>query len=153
AAGELLDLCAFLAPDDIPRDALRAGAPGFPPALAAAVGDPFSLDEAVKALRRYSLIDVHDGSLSVHRLVQAAARDRLGEAERRTWAEIAVGFVCDVFPDEPDEPAQRAACRRWLPHARAALANARAAAVPPAEPSERLLRHAAKYQHLFGFDA
>jgi len=152
AAGELLDLCAFLAPDDIPRNALALGVAGFPPALAEAVADPFALDEAVKALRRYSLIEVHDDALSVHRLVQAAVRDRLDEGERRAWAERAVAFVSNVFPEAPDDPEQRSACRRWLPHARAALMNARAAAVPPGEPAELLLRHAARYQHDFGFD-
>jgi tetratricopeptide (TPR) repeat protein len=152
AAGELLDLCAFLAPDDIPRDALRLGAERFPPALAAAVSDPLALDEAVKALRRYSLIDVQEDALSVHRLVQAAVRDRLGEGERAAWAELAVAFACEVFPDQPDHRAQRGACRRWLPHARAALENARAAAVPPREPTERLLRHAAVYQYQLGFE-
>jgi tetratricopeptide (TPR) repeat protein len=117
------------------------------------VSDPLLLDEAIKALRCYSLIDGHDDTLSVHRLVQAAVRDRLGEGERAAWAELAVAFVCDVFPEQPDDRAQRGTSRRWLPHARAALENARAAAVPPREPTERLLRHAAKYQHQLGFEA
>jgi tetratricopeptide (TPR) repeat protein len=152
AAVELLDLCAFLAPDDIPADALRR-CEGLPAALAAAVSEPFAFDEAVSALRRYSLIEWHEDALSVHPLVQAAVRDRLGEHERWAWAELAVGLVSTMFPDAPDDPDQRGACRRWLPHARAALANARAVAAPPGEPAERLLRHAAHYQYTFGFDA
>ncbi len=152
AAGELLDLCAFLGPDDIARDALNREAARFPPALSSAVGDPLALDDAIQALRRYSLIDAHDDVLSVHRLVQVAVRDRLAEAGRRRWAEVAVAFVSAIFPHEPDDPAERALCRRWLPHARAVLENARAADVPPLETEESLLRHAAKYQHVLGFD-
>jgi tetratricopeptide (TPR) repeat protein len=86
-------------------------------------------------------------------LVQAAVRDWLPEGERRRWAGIAVGLVAAAFPGEPDDPRQRGACRRFLPHARATLVHARAAALPPGEPAERLLRHAAHYQHIFGFDA
>ena len=37
------------------------------------MGDPLACDEALKALRRYSLAEVGDGALSVHRLVQAVA--------------------------------------------------------------------------------
>jgi tetratricopeptide (TPR) repeat protein len=152
AAGELLALCSFLGADDIPRDALRLAAERFPPALAAAASDPFALDAAVKALRFYSLIEPHGDAptgdaLSIHRLVQAAVRDRLGEGERRAWAELAVAFVYDFFPEEPDDPVLRGVCRRWLPHARAALANARAAGVPAREGTEGLLRHVAKYYH------
>jgi tetratricopeptide (TPR) repeat protein len=156
AAVELLNLCAFLSPDEIPRDELARGAAELPPALAAACADPFALDEALSALRRYSLIDVPDdataASFSVHRLVQAAARDRLSEEERRAWAGRAVAFACAVFPEEADDVAERGACRTWLPHARAALGNARAAKVAPGEPAERLLRHAAVYQHHCGFE-
>lgn len=153
AAVDLLGLCAFLAPDDIPVEALRRGHPGFSEVLTAAVSDDFAFDATVSALRRYSLVERHEDALSVHPLVQAAVRDRLGEEERRTWAEIAVALASDLFPDAPGDPTQRGACRRWLPHARAALAHARAAAAAPSEAAERLLRHAAHYQHIIGFDA
>ncbi len=153
AAAELIDLCAFLAPTDIPADALRRAAPSFPPALAAAVSDSFAFDEAVGALGRYSLIERRDDVLSVHLLVQAIVRDRLPPDERRRWAGIAVALVCEAFPDEPADPAQRSACRRFLPHARAVLGHAGEVGLGPSEPAERLLRHAAHYQYLVGFDA
>src|SRR6185436_14762094 len=104
AAVELLDLCAFLGPHDIPREDLALGEADFPPGLAAAARNPFALDEAVKALRRYSLVDVPEDSgatsFSVHRLVQGVVRDRLDDEERRAWAQRAVAFVCRVFPGE-----------------------------------------------------
>jgi tetratricopeptide (TPR) repeat protein len=149
AAGELLNLCAFLAPDDIPREALRAAAAGLPPALAAAVRDPMALNEVVRALRSYSLVEGQEDALGVHRLVQATVRGRLSEDERRAWAERAVALVYDRFPHDPT---QRDVCRRWLPHARAALAQARAARIPAGEEEEGLLRHVAHYQHSCGFE-
>ncbi len=46
------------------------GAPG-PPA-----GDQVALLDTIAAGRRYSLIEADGGTLSMHRLVQAIARDR-----------------------------------------------------------------------------
>jgi tetratricopeptide (TPR) repeat protein len=152
AAGELLNLCSFLAPEDIPRDALSLGAHRFPAALADSAGDPLKLDEAVKALRRYSLVDTRQDALGVHALVQAAVRDRMTDADRALYAALGVAFVYDHFPEDPDDPLRRAACRRWLPHARAVVEHARAAGIAPDEATESLLRNAARYEHCFGFD-
>jgi tetratricopeptide (TPR) repeat protein len=149
AAAELLALCAFLAPDDIPRAALRDGDGSCPPALAAALRDPIALGDAIAALRRYSLIDVQDDALSVHRLVQAAVRERLSDEERRAWAERAAWLVDQIFPTDIDDPAVWATCKRWLPHARTVAEHASAAGV--ARPFiEQLYARAAKFRRLSG---
>lgn len=49
AAGQLMNLCAFLAPDDIGREMLRSGAKHLPEPLATAVTDDLRWDEAVGA--------------------------------------------------------------------------------------------------------
>ncbi|NIO68032.1 MAG: ATP/GTP-binding protein, partial [Anaerolineae bacterium] len=85
AGADLLNLCAYLAPDDIPQDLLRKGSQHLPPSLAEVVGDPLAFDEAMAALLLYSLMERAADALSVHRLVQAVARDRLAEEARRTW--------------------------------------------------------------------
>ncbi len=90
AADDLLRLCAFFAPDDIPQNILIEGAEHLPEPLAAAAKDEVAFDEAVAALRRYSLIEVKDHAISVHRLVQAVARDGLNENDRKRWGEAAV---------------------------------------------------------------
>ena len=54
--------------------------------LASSVTDPFLLDELLATLRRFSLIDLREGSLAMHRLVQVAARERLPAAEQARWA-------------------------------------------------------------------
>ena len=76
AAGELLPLLAFLAPDAIPRDLLGAR----PEALPEGLRDPFDRDGAIEALGRFSLVRVEPDSLTVHRLVQAVTREGLDEA-------------------------------------------------------------------------
>ena len=149
AAAELLALCAFLAPDDIPRDGLREGGSRCPPALMAALRDPFALDDAVAALRRYSLIDVQEEGLGVHRLVQAVVRERLPEDERQAWAERAVWLVNQVFPTDLDDPGVWSTCKRWLPHV--LVVSERAAEVGLAdETMAQLFTRAAKYNRMSG---
>jgi tetratricopeptide (TPR) repeat protein len=124
AAAELMNLCAFLAPDAIPLDLIRAGAAHLPEALATAAASPLRLDQAVAALRRYSLVEAADGALSFHRLVQAVARDRMGDAERRRWAGIAVNVVEAGLPDEIHDIRWWPAARLLLPHGLAAAEHA-----------------------------
>src|SRR5260221_3411421 len=56
AAGELLRFCAFLAPDSIPEEILTANASSLGPVLAPVVANAYLLNEAIEALRAYSLI-------------------------------------------------------------------------------------------------
>lgn len=145
AAGELLRLAAFLAADDIPREGLAPGAEHLPPALAEAVTDPLVLDEAVAALRRCSLVEAQESSLSVHRLVQAVVRDRLSEEDRALWAEIAVRVVYEGLSADLEEAGTGSPDRgRFLPHVRPAAEHAEAAGVAR-EVTEQLLIRAAKF--------
>jgi hypothetical protein len=59
AGADLLNLCAFLAPDDIPQGMLREGAKYFPEPLATAVADPLAFDDAIAPLRHYSFVEVY----------------------------------------------------------------------------------------------
>ena len=58
----------------------------MPKPLAEATGDGLAWDEAVGALRAYSLVEVKGEAISVHRLVQAVVGDRLDEAGGKKWA-------------------------------------------------------------------
>ncbi len=134
AAAELLSLCAFLAADNIPRDRLseswQEGPFPLPPALAEAAQDPLLLDEAVAALRRYSLIEAEGEMLSVHRLVQVVVRDRLSEEERALWAGRAVSLVYAGYATErEDTSATNSSNEDWFPHVRIAGEHAEAAGV------------------------
>jgi tetratricopeptide (TPR) repeat protein len=145
AGADLLSLCAFLAPDDIPRNLLSEGAQHLPQPLADAVVDALAFDEALAALRRYSLVEVGGDALSVHRLVQAVACDRLPEKAQRTWAEAAAGLVNSVFPSGIQTDMQTwPHCARLLPHALAAAGHAEALEVA-SEATARLLNQAGLY--------
>ncbi len=118
AGAALLHLCAFLAPDDIPRDIIAAGAEHLPEPLRAAAGDALAFDEAVAAIRRYSLIETGgDSTLSLHRLVQAVIRDRLDKSGCKQWAESAVKVVNEAFPNDSEDVLTWKDCDRLLPHA------------------------------------
>jgi tetratricopeptide (TPR) repeat protein len=128
AAADLLNLCAFLAPDDIPKELLVEGAKHVPQSLAAAVQDPVAMNDALAVLRRYSLMEVADEALAMHRLVQAVVRDRLGEEEQKQWAGDAVEMVGSAFPpgNFDENPETWPWCARLLPHALAAAGRAEA---------------------------
>ena len=144
AAGQLMNLCAFLAPDDIGREMLRSGAKHLPEPLAKAVADDLLWDEAVGALRGYSLLEVKSEAISVHRLVQAVARDRMDEAARRMWAEAAVEVVNTAFPYKSNDVRTWTLCSRLLPHSRVAEAHATELGVGT-KACVRLMNHVGNY--------
>ena len=122
-ASDLLKLCAYFAPDDIPLEMIRAGREHLPDALREQVSEELSLDACVAALRRYSLVRAEAGSLSIHRLVQLAARVRLPEQENDRWREIALRVTEQAYPQGTMAGAYKPESGRYLPHALAAVAH------------------------------
>jgi tetratricopeptide (TPR) repeat protein len=122
AAADLLNIMAFLAPDAIPLEVLITNAEVLPEPLRETMKDQVALDDAVVALRRYSLVEaLDDQTLSVHRLVQAVLQDRLSLDQHRAWAEAAVHVVAAALPDEGHDPQTWPAWERILPHALAVI--------------------------------
>jgi tetratricopeptide (TPR) repeat protein len=117
AAEDLLTLCAFLAPDDIPLFLLQDNPDQLPERLAAAVRDRLALRQATGALDGYALASVTDQALSVHRLVQAVVRQRLDDQTRQAWAASATRLLCAAFPGRPEKAAAWPVAGRLLPHA------------------------------------
>ena len=84
--------------------------------------DPLAADEAIAALRRYSLITpAADGSVSVHRLVQAVTADQMPRRLRKAWRVTAAALIEAAIPADTSLPESWLACAALLPHARAAL--------------------------------
>lgn len=104
AAADLLRLCAFLAADIIPEELLIRGATALDTVSADAIADPFSFNEALDVLRRYSLVrrdrDAH--TLNIHRLVQTVIKENMDPETRRAWAERTIRVVNAAFPDAKD---------------------------------------------------
>ncbi len=122
AAEGLLEIFAFLAPDAIPLELLMAGAEALAEPLRATVKDRVALDDAVVALRRYSLVEViNDQTVSVHRLVQAVVQDHLTRDQQRAWAAAAAYVVAAALPDEGYDPRTWPSWERILPHALAVM--------------------------------
>ncbi|MCP4426300.1 MAG: hypothetical protein GY803_17550, partial [Chloroflexi bacterium] len=87
-AADLLNLCCFFAPEEIPLAVIQAEAGSLPDGLAAVVVDEWLLGDALKALSNYSLLMVADGKLNIHRLVQVVARQQMGQNGRRSGCRL-----------------------------------------------------------------
>jgi tetratricopeptide (TPR) repeat protein len=160
AAVGLLRLLACCAPDAIPYGLLLQPHPGLlgllspeaGPAVAPLLDDPLAVDDAVVALRRYSLISPPvSGVVSVHRLVQDIVRWRLDDQARAGWAGAAVELVACAFPSSIDELADpnQWRCAQLLAHALVATEHAQVARVAEATAGD-LLRRAGSYLDLRG---
>jgi tetratricopeptide (TPR) repeat protein len=119
-AAELLRLCAYLAPDAIAEEILTEGASQLGPVLAPALSDVWQRNQAIEALRTYSLVrrDPHERVLSIHRLVQAVLQDAFSAEEKRIWLERVIRAVNMAFPRT--EYGTREQCERLLVQAVAA---------------------------------
>jgi hypothetical protein len=104
AAADLLRLYAFLAPDAIPEELLTLGVEKLGDVLAPVAADAYQLDQAITALRAYSLIsrDERAQTLTIHRLVQAVLRDSMPAETKQQWMQQAVNAVGAAFPKSPD---------------------------------------------------
>ncbi len=122
ASAELLCLSAFLAPQMIPLDLFRTKTAQLGEILtgklAAAADDPLILDELLKPLSDYSLVQRGTGgnSYSVHLLVQEVMRERMISETRKLWAGRAVSVVSSTFPNA-EEFTNWPLCERLIAHA------------------------------------
>ena len=127
-AADLLNLCCFLDPDGIPLDLVKQVTTLDPPVgarrdaplqiatLQEVVGDERQLRLALTALRDYSLLQVEDDMITLHRLVQTVARDRMGQERERAWVELAVDLLVKAYPYDPRKVETWAAAGDLLPH-------------------------------------
>ena len=116
----LLNVAAFLAPDDIPLDLLISKDAGLPKELATLAERPVEFDQARMALGRFSLARFQGNDMTVHRLVQAVVRDHLNAGEEAKWAVAAATLVNSRFPLKSDDVRTWPDCTRLLAHAVAA---------------------------------
>ncbi|MFD9374173.1 FxSxx-COOH system tetratricopeptide repeat protein [Streptomyces sp. NPDC059999] len=110
-AGDILRILAWYAPDGIPRDLLDG------------LGEPPAVTRAIGRLVAYSMItDNYDGTLTVHRLVQAVARTPDVHDRHRQSTDIddardaAAVLLAGAFPDNFDQPGNWSRYRALLPH-------------------------------------
>ncbi len=116
AAAELLQLCAFLAPDRIPEELLIEGAPYWPHTLQQAVVDPLAFNQLIETLLAFSLVKrlAEHHLLSIHRLVQVVQRERFTPRVQRHWTERLVRALNIVFPRDLQVVGAWSQCQRYL---------------------------------------
>jgi tetratricopeptide (TPR) repeat protein len=147
-AVELLNLCAYLSPDEIPEALFQDGRDALPTELANAVRAE-RLDQAIAVPRHYSLVRRGGGNISLHRLVQDAIRGQLDADQQRTWATEAVHLVDRVYPADSSDVRTWEACQQFLPHVMAVADHSEELQVAREELSW-LLDRAAVYLRLRG---
>ena len=106
AAAELLRLCAFLHPDDIPEQVFIDGASELGPILGPIARDRFELSKAIRGLCKYSLVwrNLNNSMLTAHRLIQDVLRVSMSREVQHQWAQRTVRTVEQALPRvEPAE--------------------------------------------------
>jgi tetratricopeptide (TPR) repeat protein len=144
-AVDLLEVCAFLGPEEIPRQLFGTQLDPPAAALGKLAEDPFTLDEAIAALHRFGLVKAGEQTLTVHRLLQQVIRDGLHAAAASNRARTAVGLLVKAFPAEGlEDPGVWPQCEKLLAHALAAADHAEHYQVEPTVTSD-LLNNAESY--------
>jgi tetratricopeptide (TPR) repeat protein len=129
----LLELCAFLGAEEIPREVFTQRLDLEAEDLSVLADDPFALDEAVATIRRYGLAKVTEDTFLMHRLLQQVIRDRLPPNRRISRTAAAVRLLRMAFPTETTNPDAWPTYARLLPHALAVTGHAESLDVEPEE--------------------
>ena len=149
AAEDLLRLCAYLAPDFIPRDLAPSAPSLLPDRLARAASDDLEYDAVVATLVRYSLLRADAYTIDVHRLVQGMVREGLQPAQQQEWASTAVELVHAFMPSEALQEGGRHRYRVLAAHALAAAEHAEALGVQ-LETTAALFNHMGMFMEELG---
>ncbi|MFF9622528.1 FxSxx-COOH system tetratricopeptide repeat protein [Streptomyces griseosporeus] len=119
AALQLLQVCAFFAPEPISRRLLTGvrDAP-VPPELAAALSDPIRLGRAIREINRYALARINHSTntLQLHRLVQRVLINQMPDALKEQMRNGAHRLLAKGDPGAPGDPRQWEQYGELLPH-------------------------------------
>ena len=122
----LLRLLAFCAPEAIPLTVLLHPRPGLDGQLEPEIDtilkplldDPLAADDAIAALRRYSLITMAaDETASIHRLVQAVTLAQMPAERAEMWRQTTAAVIEAALPLDTENPASWPVSAKLLPHA------------------------------------
>lgn len=121
AAAELLQLCAFLAPDSMPEELIKEGAVHWNARLRLAARHPPAFDQMITELLKFSLIErlVETRALRIHRLVQIIQIDLMSLRKQRHRARRVINAVENVFPHDSMQANASSQCLRYLDQAQA----------------------------------
>ena len=149
AGMDLLNLCAFLAPQPIKRSFLIGCEQRMPPQVRETMRDASLFHAAVGTLRAYSMMEGDEAQIAVHPMVAAAARHRLDRDAARRWIDVAVRCVAGSFSFQSDDITTWSGTGELLAHALAAAEFGENEDVALLEVAE-LLDHAGRYLYRVG---
>ncbi|MET8944431.1 FxSxx-COOH system tetratricopeptide repeat protein [Streptomyces sp. NPDC004542] len=126
AALQLLQVCAFFAPEPIPWDWFSAVRNvSVPTALQSALDDPIKLGKAVREIGRYALarIDHRQNTIQLHRLVQRVLVEQMTPQEEAQMRHGAHELLVRADPKNPQWPSRWTLYSDLLPHVYATRAD------------------------------
>ena len=112
---ELLNLCAFLAPNNIRCEWFTTTSEVLPESLREISSNKLKYNKAIAELTKYSLVDRKDDSLSIHRLVQEVVRDNLKQ-EQPVWRNYCINILNKLCYDDFSTAESRANFLILAPH-------------------------------------
>ncbi|MEU7059790.1 FxSxx-COOH system tetratricopeptide repeat protein [Streptomyces sp. NPDC046197] len=118
-ARQLLDICASMAPEPIPRSMLR-GSRGVSvtPEVDPLLREPIKLNRAIRDLNQFSLVkvDPRSDTLQMHRLLQTVLLAKLGPEERERMRDAAHQLLSAAKPGQFGSSLEWRAYQALLPH-------------------------------------
>lgn len=130
-AADLLSVCAFLYADAIPEEFFFRVGEALTPTSQRLSTNPLLLDEAMKELRRFSLLhrEPATGTFGIHRLLQATIQDRMSQDERNLWMKRIIEAMLNIFTNADNSSADTVGVQphiqQYLSHALICVANAK----------------------------
>jgi tetratricopeptide (TPR) repeat protein len=115
-AQELLRCCAYFGPDPIPRDVFHSGTKAAGTSVTDLMADPILLARAIRVLGRFALVNMGDGAITVHRLIQALLRGELDPDQQVRYQHDVHVILAAAAPDNPGDDRQWERYRDLLPH-------------------------------------
>jgi tetratricopeptide (TPR) repeat protein len=119
AAVKLLNMCAFLDPDNIPEVLFLQQTEDVQ-----IFTSPLEFDEAIATLRDYSLIERGEDLLSIHRLVQTVTINRMSKSIQEELVESLLHQLKKYLTFDYYDKNIWAIFKRYLPHANVAIDHA-----------------------------
>lgn len=97
SVAQFLNICAYLAPDGIEIGLFTAYGTCLPEPVRSVLQNELDRDELIRDLTRYSLVQVDQGAMSMHRLLQEVVRDETAPDSEILCINLAYGVFYSVF--------------------------------------------------------
>ena len=97
SVAQFLNICAYLAPDNIALDVFSAYGNQLPEPVRSVLKNELDRDALIRDLTRYSLVQVEWNTMSMHRLLQEVLRDETSPDNEILCINYAYGVFYSVF--------------------------------------------------------